>query len=217
MRRWGWKLGVLLVVAAAVFLWLIKTPLIATYLTHKLGVPVSLNWISLTPSQTKMKGFKINNPIGYKSATAFKAKQIEIDYAFRQLFSNPMEVNEIDMENVFLDIELNNISGAKNNWTAIAARMPKEGASAKEWQIHKLAITNLTVVIRGLGLKGGTKKKTIPHIEFHNISSKTGFPTKKLIQAIFEGAGIQEYIQDLFQIQPVDLIQKFFSMKESEE
>jgi hypothetical protein len=101
--------------------------------------------------------------------------------------------------------------GEDNNWTAIAAGMPKEkqkgSGSGHEVIIHRLILSNLNVEIQGGQLIKAPSSKHIDRMEFREISSKTGFPTKELINKIFEGAGLQQYIKDMFD--PGKIFQKW--------
>ncbi len=211
MKHLTWKILLLSVAAALVFLWLIKAPLIATYLTGKMKVPVTIGSLNISPSKTKIHNFQINNPRGFKAKAAFKAEEIEVDYQFKQLFGNPSVIDLIDVRDVFLSIELLNATGSRNNWTVLGSKLPKEEPSshARALLIHKLVLTNLTVEIRGLSLNGAPQFKKIDRLEFNEIDSREGFPTKELIRAIFQGAGLQDYIKEL--LSPENLLKKFFS------
>ncbi len=202
MRKYGWGAAILALFALVLFLWLIKAPILSSYLSGKLGVPVSIGSISMWPSQTNMKNFRIKNPRGFKAHHAFQADQTLVQYRFHNLFGNPSEIDRIDMNNLYLSVEFSNPLGTKNNWTAIAAKMPKTERK-QDVVIHKLVLTNITVEIRGLGLTGSPQIKQIPRIELNEINSAEGFPTKQLIQQVFKGAGIQQFIQDAFNPQKV--------------
>jgi len=204
---------VLGLIAMVLFVWLIKAPIVAHYLTNKMKVNVSLSSLSISPSKTLIRNFRINNPRGFHAKAAFKAEEIEVDYRTKALFHEPSEIDVIDVRDIFLSIELKNLTGSDNNWTAIAAKMPKE-ESKKELIIHKLVLTNMTVEIRGLGITGKNETKKIDRLEFDEIDSREGFPTKQLIQAIFQGAGVQDYIQQI--LNPQNVIKKLlFSENEA--
>lgn len=209
MKGKFWIVLLLAIFAGIIFVWLIKAPLIATYLTGKMKVPVTIRSLSLSPSRMMIEGFQINNPRGFKNTAAFKADDIEVDYQLSSLFRNPSVVDLIDVRNIFLSIELLNLSGSQNNWTAIASKIPKDDETPHDRAllIHKLVLTNMTVEIRGLGLNGQTQVKRIDRLEFNEIDSRSGFPTKELIQAIFQGAGLQDYIKEI--LNPENLLKQF--------
>lgn len=210
MKRHGWKFLVLLIVAALVFVWLIKAPLMSAYFSRKLHVPVSVTSISLWPSQSIIRNFRVENPHGFKTMSALKVDRTEVDYDFKRLTAEVSEIDQILMEGVYLSIECSNPVCTSNNWTAIGAKMPKDDARPHEVIIHKMVLTDITVEIRGLGLFGQPTTKRFDRMEFNEIDSRTGFPTKELINKIFGGAGLQQYIENFFNI-PQNSIQKFLS------
>jgi len=206
----GWKLLVLLIIAAVIFVWLIKAPLMSTYLSNKMKVSVSVGSISMWPKRTTIRNFKINNPHGFKLNAAFKADHTEIDYDFKRLTGAVSEIDQILIDGVYLGIECSTSDCSSNNWTAIGSKMPKEDKRVHEVLVHDLILTNMTVDIRGLGLLGKPTTKHFDRMEFREIDSRTGFPTKELINKIFQGAGMMQYIQDAFSL-PQDAIEQFLN------
>lgn len=207
MKKVSKKMLLLIVMASLVFLWLIKTPIMAGYLTHKIHVPVSIGNVSIWPSQTNIRDFRIKNPHGFKTHSAFSVHQVDIFYDVHQLRQTPRHIQKIEMDDIFLSIEFSNALGTQNNWTVIGSKIPKEDSySGKELIIDKLILTNLKIEIRGLGLIGAPQMQQIARLEFDQISSEKGFPTKQLIQQIFQSAGIQQYIKEAFN--PENVIEK---------
>ncbi len=211
MWKISWKIAILSVAAAIVFFWVVKTELIATYLTEKIKIPVTIGQIELGLSQSQIIDFQIRNPRGFHSHFALLAANTSIAYQLTELFSSPSIIDTIEIDDVFLSIELLNPLGTQNNWTVIGENIRKKEAKERlhEVAVHTLIVRNLTVEIRGLGLSGATQVKQIPYLQFDNIDSHEGFPTKELIQAIFGGSGLMQYIQDIFN--PQNLLPKALS------
>ncbi len=210
MRKYGWKILVLLIIAAVAFLWLIKAPVMSMYLSDKMKVPVAVGNISMWPSQTTIRDFKISNPHGFKIKAAFKADHTEVDYKFKRLVGEVSEIDKILVNGVYMSIECSNPTCSSNNWTAIGSKMPKEDKRVHEVLIHDLVLTNITVEIRGLGLLGKPETKYFDRMEFKEVDSRTGFPTQELITKIFGNAGLMQYIQGIFNA-PQDAIDKFLN------
>ncbi len=206
----SWKILLLIVVVALVFIWLMKAPILSWYLTDKLKVPTSVSRVSMWPSETTIHQFRIVNPRGFKMKSAFEADTITISYRLHQLRGNPSEIDRIVIDDIFLGIECSNPTCSKNNWTAIGGRMAKEEQEAKKRNVvvHKLILTNMQVEVRGLGIGRPPMTKQIDRLEFNEVSSETGFPTDKLIRAIFQGAGLQDYVKDL--LNPQNAIKQVF-------
>lgn len=198
MLRLGWKLFALVLIGFIVFVWLIKAPVMSSYLTSKMGIPVNVGSISVWPSKTVMHRFTIENPFGFTSRTAFKSDSVIIKYQFANLTNEPSEIDLIVLDGVYLNIDIRNASGKDNNWAAIAAQMP-ERKSNKHVVIHKVIIRNMTVETQGAGANalGVSGTRHFDEMEFNEINSADGFPTKELINNIFEKAGLMKYIENL--------------------
>lgn len=204
MFRHGWKLVALIVVATIVFLWLIKAPIMGRYLSIKLGVPVTVRTISMWPSVTTIRHFRIANPPRYRTNTAFEVDKTKVHYRWDKLTNHPHEIDLITLDDVFLNIYINS-SGQDNNWADIGANMPKERGS-REVIVHKLILRNMTVRTEGPGAKslGVTGTRHFDSMEFDEINSAEGFPTKELIANIFEGAGLKMFLERF--LNPVNTI-----------
>lgn len=204
----SWKIILLILIGSLIFLWLIKAPILSWYLSDKLKVPVSIGSISIWPSETTIRDFRIVNPRGFTMKSAFEADTTNIKYRWHNLRASTSEIDEIVVDGIFLGIECSNPLCRQNNWTAIGARMAKKEANQKKRQevIHKLILRNMTVEVRGLGIGKPPFTKKIDYLEFNEVSSEKGFPTDKLIKAIFQGVGLQDYIQDL--LNPQNAIKK---------
>lgn len=206
MKKLGGGIILLIILGSIVFLWLIKAPIMSSYLTSRLKIPISIGNMSMWPSQTIMKNFKVPNPRGYGIPYALKAERTEIDYQLKNIFGDPCIIDMIEMDNILMSIIVTDAKGTKNNWAALGAKIPDE-ANPREIIIHRLVLTNISIEIRGLESLGvASQTKKIDRMEFDEIDSKQGFPTKELIAKIFEGAGMQKYIQELFN--PENIIEK---------
>lgn len=214
MFRHGWKLIGLILIAAFVFLWLIKAPIMSSYLTKKIGVNVTVRTISMWPKETMIRHFRIANPSGFRSSAAFEVDKTQINYRWKALTNQPSEIDLIVLDGVSLNIEIRS-SGSDNNWAAMGAQMPKR-RGGKEVIIHKLILRNMTVKTEGSGAKklGVDGTQHFDQMEFEEINSREGFPTKELISRIFGGAGLRKYIENLLNPtqQIRDTLQKPFKL-----
>lgn len=201
---------VLIAIASIVFIWLVKAPIMSNYLTKKIGVPVKVRSISMWPSETTINHFRISNPRRYENPTAFEVNRTRIDYRWSALTGNPIEIDLITLDDVFLNIYINNDSGKDNNWADIGAGIPKEPRD-REVVVRKLILKNMTVQTEGPGAKklGVSGTQHFSQMEFSEIDSKDGFPTKELVAKIFQGAGMRQFL-DRF-INPANQIKKALS------
>jgi uncharacterized protein involved in outer membrane biogenesis len=197
MRAHGWKLLLITFLITIIFLWIVKAPIMASYLTEELGTEVTMRNISIWPDQTTISHFRISNPDAFRMQTALEAKKTTIEYRFDNLLAKPTEIDSIVLDGVTLNIVILNDSATDNNWAAIGAQMPKKKRGG-EVIIHKFIVRNLTVITEGKGAKklriAGTQH--FDQLEFSEINSKDGFPTKELVSQIFQGAGILKYLEN---------------------
>ena len=195
----GWFIALFIIILIIIVLWVIKTPIAASYLSAKLKTDVSISNIGFSSNRIMLNNFSIKNPKKMKSKYAFIAKKIEINYSFSKFFSSPSIVDSILVKDINLNIECENPLCTKNNWTSLVVKVNDEEQkkrSKNELIIKKLVMSNMDVQIAGLGFPvTKTKKTNIAHIEFNNVSSKKGFPTQQLIAAIFRSAGLKDYLK----------------------
>lgn len=202
-----WKVGGLIFVGAIVAVWLIKAPLLASYISDKLGLDISVRTMSVWPKHTTMGHFRIANPYGFQGRTALAVKKAIVDYRWKAL---PEEIDLITLNDVFLNIDIRGSNTSDNNWTALGAQMPRNRTKQRV-VVHKLVINNLVVKTEGKGAKslGVAGTKQFDRMEFNEIDSQEGFPTKELISQIFQGAGLRIFIQKF--VDPAMQIQKALS------
>ncbi len=195
MTKKGFGFVILIILAVAAFVWLIKAPILSSYLSGKMGVKVSAANISVLPSHMKIRKFKLHNPKGFKSRTALRVDEIHVSYTWSELTGDPNVIDEIVLDNVFLDIEVKDGIGKVSNWSEIISKMPSPNGKANRFIIKKLIINNLKVEISGLGAEGATQTKTVARMEFTDIDSEKGFPTQQLIAQIFGKVGLMQFIE----------------------
>ncbi len=222
MFKHGWKLVLLILIASFAFIWLIKAPVMSSYLTKTMGIRVTLRTMSIWPKETMIHHFGIANPAGFKRRQALQIQDIQIRYRWKAFFATPREIDLINLENITLNIEIPTALGNQNNWSELGARMPPK-KTKREVVIHKLVLKNMTVETSGTGAQilGVAGTQHFDRMEFDEIDSRDGFPTKELIRRIFEGAGLRKYIENF--LNPTDRIKdtlnpfNIFGQKEAPE
>ena len=203
MKR-GWMLILYIIIGAVGFVWLVKVPVLSYCLTKELRVPILIDWVSIWPSESIIHGFKIENPKDLLSLPALEVKETTLHYQLKTFFADPVEIDEIVLDTVVLRIDLPKEGESQNNWEVIGNDM-KERTSVRSFKIHTLIVNNLNIVIQDSKVSGRTSNSHIDHLEFHDINSDQGFPTEQMLHQIFGGAGLENYIQDVFN--PIQLIE----------
>jgi hypothetical protein len=208
MQKWGWTTIFFGIAAVLIILWLIKAPIISSYLSQSLGMRVSVASVKIRPSQMTLGYFKIVNPHKYQGQYALKAASIRSSYQWKELRDRPSVIDQIEIDRIYLRIEFDNASGTKNNWTDLISQIPEKKENAKEVIVRKLILTNMTVDIQGKGMWVKKQTRTIDRMEFTNVSSEEGFPTRELISQIFGDANLFDYIKEIVPGGPGGIIKK---------
>lgn len=198
VKKLGWKGIPILIAVVVLLIWGLRPIFLSSYLTSRVGLPVTVGSISLSTKKTVFGDLTIKNPRGYKSKIAFIADTTTIEYDFDKVMGTPTEIDLLAIKKVFIAVDFDNEEGTKNNWKRIIAKMPHKTHKQKEILIHRLTLDDITIQIRGYGENVQPILKTVDHIELTEIDSKNGFPTHTLIDQVFKGAGIQDYIEGVF-------------------
>lgn len=181
-----WFLLLALVIAALVvggaLCWVNRASLAAHHLQKKLKVPVKIASLDFGSQQATIANLWIGNPSRSKTPTAFSARDIEIDASWKGVRGNPLIIDQIVLEKIFVGIEI--YGGKETNWGHILSRREKKTKPPRDYLIRKLTIRNLTVQVTQADGSAKTYP-TIQEMEFNNISSETGFPIEEIEKAIF--------------------------------
>jgi hypothetical protein len=206
MKKFGWGMVGLAVLATLAFLWMMKAPILSQALSSNLRIGISVGTISVWPSETEMRWVKVKNPWGFKKNSACKVAKIHVLYRWDQLKGQPSVIDLIELDGVKVNIEFSNANGTSSNWSKILSQMPKM-KKAKEVLVTKLIVRNFSVEISGL--KGSkTIVKNVDYMEFDDIDSKEGFPTRELISEIFGQAELMQFIEEILPIGPKGWLEK---------
>ena len=176
---------------AALLAWNSKASVAAGMLHRHLGVPVTIQSLDLTRHSGTISNLSIGNPPRYRSPTSFTARSIDITTTLEQLRANPLVIDEIVMDDLFINVE--NQQNGDTNWNEILAHgSKKKTATDRHYLIKTLIMRNLNVQVTQAG--GQVKQyPALARMEFHNISDQTGFPVSEIEKAIFN-----QMMQDLY-------------------
>lgn len=204
-----WKLTGLIVLAGLVFIWLVKTPILAACFSHTLDIPISMRTVTIWPSETVIHKLKVKNPHGFQKSVALMAEETHVTYQWSQLFKPVRAFDEITFDGVEIDVTCLDSGCSQNNWQALGAKLAKKHHTSRPVVIHKLVLTNVTINIQGLKGQNSPQTRHVDRIELHEINSEHGFPTKEAIAQVFQEAGLQQYIQGVLSV-PINIVPTLF-------
>lgn len=172
---------ILILVAVSWIAWGTKTQILARYLSGHLRVPVTIGSFELTKTQIDISSLWMGTPLRSKTSTSFTAETIEIDTELSQFMSDPLIIDRIEITNIFVGLEY--YANGETNWS-LMLKAPDRPKKERDYLIRTLVLENLTIEVTQAN---GQKKRypTLARMEFHDISSDTGFPISEIEKAIF--------------------------------
>lgn len=208
MKIASWIVVVLVAALVILFLAWSRVPdMLATRLSQKMKVSVTIDDINLSPAAVKVRKLEIGNPRGSILSKAFSAGLIDVKAPLMRYLNQDIVVDEIHIDKIYLGLEFENAKGTQGNWTTIMGNLEsstKQPANAKETKpgkqrtvfIKRLLLTNIDtdVVYR----QEGGKIRHLRHIdsmEIDNISSQGGFPIDQLMDSVLGQMLKQVFIQ----------------------
>lgn len=187
MRKFSLFLSLaLLCLAVAIGItWTNRENILAHFMSRQLRVPVSIRTLDISKTSAEITRMWIGNFPKSQTSTSFTAETLRLDATLDQIFGNPVTIEQIDINDIFVGIEFYDANGNDNNWGRILHENGQKKRHSREYLIRTLILRNLTVELTQAN--GKVKRyPTIKQMEFHNISSASGFPVEEIEKAIFE-------------------------------
>ena len=206
--------AIIAAVVIAFIFWSRVPDILANNLSNKLKVSVTIDDISLGWGEIKISDVEIANPRKSILPNAFICQEINVYAPFTHYLDDNVEIDQIDLNDVYLGLEFDTATSTKGNWTEIMSNLKtsseKEAPKDKEKKhtvlIRRLVLTNIDVdvVYRKDGGKV-QKLKRIDRMELTNISSEGGLPLDQImnsvlgqmLKSVFEKENLKNMLQDL--------------------
>ncbi|WP_420421001.1 hypothetical protein [Simkania sp.] len=190
--------------------------ILAKIIAHKTHVAVTIDSIDFKKEEFTIHDFQMANPKGTRLPTALRVQTIDVKAAYKRYFENPIEINEIHLDNVYVNIQIYDKDQTRGNWQTIMGNIDHDNKSPlsveREAIIRRLLLTNIRI---DLILSDGKLHQLSPieRLEFNDITSERGIPTQeiaeiivqKMMHQIFLEKGLKTIIEA-----PVDVIKGFF-------
>jgi len=165
--------------------WTNRENILAHFMSRQLRVPVSIRSLDIGTSSAEISRMWIGNFPNSQTSTSFAAETLLLLAKLDQFFANPVTFEEISIDNIFVGIEFYDAKGEDSNWSRILEKNKQKKSAPRDYLIRTLLLRNLTVEVTQAD--GKVKRyPTIKQMEFHNISSETGFPVDEIEKAIFD-------------------------------
>lgn len=183
--------------------WFFRARVLSHLITQELKIPAAIGSIELFKGGSKIVDLWLGTPRHSHSKTSLLVETININASKKTLFSDPVTIEKIDFDNVFIGVEFYDSTGEKNNWTNLAGpRKAPPKKVHKDYLVKTLSIKHLVVEVT----KPNGSVKRYPMIDemtLNNISSTSGFPIREIERAI-----LNQIIKDVFQKLNLDQLLK---------
>jgi hypothetical protein len=203
---------ILVIVGLGYLAYLNSSMIFAEVISKKTMTPVSIKDVIWEKDSFTIDDIMIANPNGARLPVAMRVKSIKVDAPYKQYFENPILINQIHLDSVYVNIQIYNKEQTEGNWQTLMSNMAVDHKSPLSIErpalIKKLILTNIQV---DLILSDGEIHHLSPieRLEFNDINSDKGIPTQeiseiivqKMMQSIFFEKGLKSIIEA-----PVDII-----------
>jgi hypothetical protein len=171
------------------YVWKERVPLLSKTLSKTLGLPVSLETLSISSQGFKIGGLKISNPKAMKKANALEVGELEVLMPLSHLLNDPVEVDALILRNSNFYMEILDVAGEKTNWTEVIDRLEPEKKSGKknkseekqEFILKEIQIEKMELELSHPVL--GSSKTKIKNISFQGAK---GLSSKRMMQFILK-------------------------------
>lgn len=210
MRPIGSLIVLVVIIAVLAYFASSRVPdIVASYLSKEMGVTVSIDSIKPKLNTITVNQFEVANEPGYTLPKAFSAKTITLQAPAKTYFQNPVVVEQIDVDTIYLGIEFDTTTSTAGNWTKLLSHYQKEAhldaQDNRKVLIKKMVFTNIQadLIFRSQGGKI-QKLPLIPRIELTDISTEGGFPidqlTSSILGQLIKQAFMQYHMDTLLQL-----------------
>jgi len=198
----------------AILAYVYAAPILAKLSSIKTQTLVTICHIDFKSSSFTISDLQINNTKEARAPIALKVKTITVQAPYKQYMQNPIVIEQICLDEVYIDIELYNEDQSAGNWQTILKNMQEKYTISflpeKVAIIKKLILTNIRV---DLTLSDGQLHRLDPidRLEFDDLHSKKGIPfqeisdiiTEQMINSIFIVKGLKAIVRT-----PIFIIKK---------
>lgn len=180
------------------FAWKKAPEIIASNLSEKMKVDVKIGDIALASDSVKITKIQIGNPKGSKLPVAFSTDSIEVRSPLQNYIKDAIVIDAIEINNIYMSLEFTSPTATEGNWPTIIDNLKKssppeepkkqeEEKNGKSVLIKKLILTDINAdLIYTLTGDNVQKLKTIPRLEFDNVSSESGISLDQIITLIMK-------------------------------
>jgi len=185
--------------------------MVASTFSNKLKVPVQVGDVSLSLKMIEVDKLEIENPQGYKLPIAFSANEILVHARLTEYLRKNVEIDEVEINNIYLGFEFESATSTEGNWTEIIKRTQaaaqggsgKEETNKKSVLIRRIVLTNIQTDLFYRHQGGRVKHlPLIKRIELTNIGGEGDSVLDQIMNSALGGmlkqVFIEQNLKDIF-------------------
>lgn len=184
---------VIVIIAVIVILFISNKRLpniVANSLSQITQVSVKIGAIGIAPNSIKVDTLEFGNPPGSILSNSFIAKTMLLEAPLANYVSNNVVIDTITLDDIYLGLEFDSQFGSRGNWTTIMGNINSSidsNASQGTVLIKKLILRNISPeLVYRQGNTRPKKLRTIPYLEFNNVSSTAGIQSQQIANLVLE-------------------------------
>ena len=177
----------IIICGCGVFIYIYSAPILAKMLSFQMQTSVKIDHIEWGPQSCILFDLQIDNPQETQLPIALKAKTLAIHTPYKNYIKDPIIINKIHLDTIYINIQLYTKDHAKGNWQTLIDNMQRKHkvslSTNRVGIIKKLILTNIQV---DLILADGSHHTLSPIdiLEFDDIHSDKGVPMQKISEII---------------------------------
>ena len=181
---------ILLILLGLGYIVYLKAPdLLSHMISKKTKVPVKIEAVHFKSQEILIDNFVMANPPKATLPNALQVSTIRIAAPYKNYFQNPIIIDEIHLQNIYVNIQIFDQKHTKINWNTIIDNMQNDEKSffsaKRSALIKKLILTNIMIDL----ITADGKRQNLPPIkslEFDNINTEKGFPIQEITEIIIK-------------------------------
>ena len=153
--------------------------------TEYLGVPVTVAEVDVSPLRGRavIRGINVPNPSGFATPRAFQIRYVSVAFDIRSVFSEVIEIPEIQVSGLAVTIEgspqSSNISKIAANAKQVAAEKEKRAQDAGQvpgpdrlFRVGRVVLTDTTIGLSATFMGGREASYRLPRIEVTDLPAE---------------------------------------------
>ncbi len=206
----------ILLASTAHFVWTYRSYLTELFLSRQLGVPITIGKIEVNSKAIQITNLIIYNPPKALRPIALRVESIQVNNPLTSYLKDPILIREVVLKNLFIDIELYDPKGEKSNWHTIFQQSSEDQKKTRSFLSIKRSAIVRDLLLENIHIHliqnsdAQEDFSPIKKLEFKNIDTKKGVPTKEIsniiIQHVVNSAFIIKGLKAIFSL-PKSLLQ----------